>query len=203
MDKYTTEEVTKELIQSSKLPEPLHLAAMLEQTLQSPLHGKAADCLREMYAQAQAAKPTTKESSAVQPAPVQPVAFFDPQEKGFYWAKPTKVTAPLTGAVEPMPLYTTTREIVCSTGLCHYRRPQEEPFGYFRAEPFGWTDCAETDEGAMALYEHPTAQRPWVGLTVEDIIDVIHPLVMADMPDEVTDYEIARAIEAKLKEKNT
>ena len=30
---------------------------------------------------------------------------------------------------------------------------QGEPFGYFRAEPFGWTDCAEGDEGAVALYE--------------------------------------------------
>jgi hypothetical protein len=49
----------------------------------------------------------------------------------------------------------------------------------------------------------PAAQREWVGLTVEEIIDVIHPLVMADMPDEATDYEIAKAIEAKLKEKNT
>ena len=28
-----------------------------------------------------------------------------------------------------------------------------EPFGYFRVEPFGWTDCAETDEGAIALYK--------------------------------------------------
>ena len=32
----------------------------------------------------------------------------------------------------------------------------QEPFGYFRAEPFGWTDCAEADEGAVALYERPT-----------------------------------------------
>jgi hypothetical protein len=55
-----------------------------------------------------------------QPAPVQPVAFFDPQN-GFYWAKPTKVTAPLAVAVEPMPLYTTSQEFVCSTGLCHYK----------------------------------------------------------------------------------
>ena len=30
-----------------------------------------------------------------------------------------------------------------------------EPFGYFKAEPFGWRDCAETDEGAIALYEAP------------------------------------------------
>jgi len=48
---------------------------------------------------------------------------------------------------------------------------------------------------------HPP-QRTWQGLTDEEIIDVIHPLVMADMPDQATDYEIAKAIEAKLKEKN-
>jgi len=47
------------------------------------------------------------------------------------------------------------------------------------------------------------SQREWVGLTDDEIIDVIHPLVMADMSDQATDYEIARAIEAKLKEKNT
>ena len=28
-----------------------------------------------------------------------------------------------------------------------------EPFGYFRAEPFGWTACAETDDGAVPLYD--------------------------------------------------
>ena len=33
---------------------------------------------------------------------------------------------------------------------------RKEPFGYFRAEPFGWTDCAETDEGAVALYDQET-----------------------------------------------
>lgn len=32
---------------------------------------------------------------------------------------------------------------------------KQEPFGYFKAEPFGWTDCAKTDEGAIALYETP------------------------------------------------
>ena len=42
----------------------------------------------------------------------------------------------------------------------------------------------------------------WQGLTDEEIINMIHPLTMADMADEATDYEIARAIEAKLKEKN-
>jgi hypothetical protein len=36
----------------------------------------------------------------------EPIAFFDPQEKGFYWAKPTKVTAPTIVDVEPLALYT-------------------------------------------------------------------------------------------------
>jgi hypothetical protein len=35
-----------------------------------------------------------------------PIAFFDPQEKGFYWAKPTKITASTIVDVEPLPLYT-------------------------------------------------------------------------------------------------
>ena len=29
---------------------------------------------------------------------------------------------------------------------------QGEPFGHFRAEPFGWADCSEDAEGAIALY---------------------------------------------------
>jgi hypothetical protein len=28
-----------------------------------------------------------------------------------------------------------------------------EPVGYFRALPFGWEDCAATDDGAQALYD--------------------------------------------------
>ena len=39
-----------------------------------------------------------------------------------------------------------------------------EPFGYFKAEPFGWTDCAETDDGAIALYTAPPAQSVPDGL---------------------------------------
>ena len=39
-------------------------------------------------------------------APVQePVAFFYPGQ-GFYWAKPTKIIAPVTVDVKPLPLYT-------------------------------------------------------------------------------------------------
>ena len=39
--------------------------------------------------------------------------------------------------------------------LAAQNQQKPEPFGYFKAEPFGWTDCAETDEGAIALYEAP------------------------------------------------
>ena len=48
-ENYNAEEETEELIRVGKLPKPLRLAAMLEKTMQGPLHGKAADCLREMY----------------------------------------------------------------------------------------------------------------------------------------------------------
>lgn len=46
---------------------------------------------------------------------------------------------------------------------------QGEPFGYFRAEPFGWTDCPEDADGAIALYEHPAKPAQEVGLTDEDV----------------------------------
>jgi hypothetical protein len=65
---------------------------------------------------------------------------------------------------------------------------------------------AETDWEAVAAEQAMTIammkQREWVGLTDEEIADLLHPLVVADLSDEQTDYEIARAIEAKLKEKN-
>lgn len=31
-----------------------------------------------------------------------------------------------------------------------------EPFGYFRALPFGWDSCGENDEGAILLYDQET-----------------------------------------------
>ena len=48
-DQYATEEDTAELLRLGQMPKPLRLAAGLEKTMQWPLHGKAADCLREMY----------------------------------------------------------------------------------------------------------------------------------------------------------
>ncbi len=65
----------------------------------------------------------------------------------------------------------------------------------------GWKTLIPGDVCLNCEHE-AAAQRKWVGLTDEEIIDVIHPLVMTDLSDEQTDYEIAKAIEAKLKEKN-
>ena len=65
------------------------------------------------------------------------------------------------------------------------------PFGYFRAEPFGWTDCAESDEGAKPLYESPPpAQEARVPLSSKEC---------RDMLEEVDHYNFAidliRAVE--------
>ena len=78
----------------------------------------------------------------------EPVAYFDPQKGGFYWAKPTKIEAPVTVDVEPLPLYTT---------------PQTK----------GCDECGVG--GGYALYCLACAEKyvkpEWVGLTDEDNID--------------------------------
>jgi len=55
-------------------------------------------------------------------------------------------------------------------------------------------------DNATALYTHPP-QRTWVGLTDEEI-DYIYTGIEA-VHDEVDSDVLCRAIEAKLKEKNT
>jgi len=45
----------------------------------------------------------------------------------------------------------------------------------------------------VALYTAPPQRKP---LTVEEIKKLIHPIVMADLSDEMTDFEIVRVIEA-------
>lgn len=48
---YGTEADTNELLQASKQPAALRLADLLEKTSAIPLHGKAADELRRLYAE--------------------------------------------------------------------------------------------------------------------------------------------------------
>ena len=65
-----------------------------------------------------------------------------------------------------------------------------EPFGYFKAEPFGWTDCAETDDGAIALYTAPPAPSvPDGWIRAIDEAMVVHHIGIADRADS---YEVAR-----------
>ena len=66
---------------------------------------------------------------------------------------------------------------------------QKEPFGYFRAEPFGWVDCGEKDEGAVALYDQETVnalqeccdellkQRNELRTALEEVIEYLEPRV--------------------------
>lgn len=43
--------------------------------------------------------------------------------------------------------------------------PAGEPFGYFRPLPFGWEQCSEHDEGAVALFTRPAPGVPEVEST--------------------------------------
>lgn len=55
------------------------------------------------------------------------------------------------------------------------------------------------EEGKLELHAPP--QREWIGLTDEEIMNLIHDVRWQNMV--VTTHYLARAIEAKLKEKNT
>ena len=60
-----------------------------------------------------------------------------------------------------------------------------EPFGYFKAEPFGWTDCAETDDGAIALYTAPPAPiyNAPAYMATHDAWRGLEPFLGKDVPD--------------------
>jgi hypothetical protein len=64
---------------------------------------------------------------------------------------------------------------------------RQEPFGYFKAEPFGWTDCAETDEGAIALYEQPVIPQGWKLVPYDPSID------MQEQGSTASGYDLSQA----------
>ena len=78
-----------------------------------------------------------------------------------------RYTDPIEGSAQPQSyLSCVTQEDVTKMfgGIPHWEvvhtnqcitSDKEEPFGYFRAGAFSWEDCADTDEGAKALYERP------------------------------------------------
>jgi hypothetical protein len=55
-----------------------------------------------------------------------------------------------------------------------------EPFGYFRALPDGWEDCAVTDEGARALYDEDAIRTQAARIAeLEAEIADLHTTMMA------------------------
>jgi hypothetical protein len=71
-------------------------------------------------------------------------------------------------------------------------KAEQEPFGYFHNPVLdGWTDCAETDEGAIALYAAP---QPRKQLDVHEILDLMPEGVPARYDGELIAF--CRAIEA-------
>jgi len=108
----------------------------------------------------------------------EPVAYFNPQG-GFYWAKPTKVAAPITVDVEPLPLYTT---------------------------PQGCDECG--NGGGYALYclacaEKFFGNKEWIGLTEDEMFDCLVKFDPVAKRLPLGFKWFAEAIEAKLKDKNT
>ena len=76
---------------------------------------------------------------------------------------------------------------------------QAEPFGYFKAEPFGWTDCSEHDEGAIALYEKPQpTPQDEKDKQIERLKAAFH-LNMVKAYPEKSHAEITAAIEQAMK----
>jgi hypothetical protein len=138
--------------------------------------------------------------SFAKPAPVQePVAWMD-RDGDLYANEPDKNWCP-----PHYPLYTTppAQEIVCSTGLCHYRKPQQEPVAWMaeskngnvrftnigqsadQLESFGWT--------ISPLYAAPFQLQP---LTGEDVLECWKKVYEPGRREHDNATRMARAIEA-------
>ena len=83
-----------------------------------------------------------------------------------------------------------------------YEPAQQEPVAWYRDED-GIRIYYESKvwDDATPLYTSPPAQRPWVGLTHEEIEEVWYRVEASDFRDCV--HPFARAIEAALRSKNT
>lgn len=113
----------------------------------------------------------------------------------------SKQTEALREAQQPAQQCDPAEDGVCEKLDCPNHGPaqQKEPFGYFRYDLRldAWVQNREGRPGT-AFYTSPPAQRTWVGLTDEDIASL--DLSAVTVKDAISDV---RAVEAKLKEKNT
>jgi len=92
---------------------------------------------------------------------------------------------------------------VCASPKHAEQAEKQEPFGYFQyAMHFdAWVQNRDSNKG-VAFYTTPQPQREWVGLTQKELDD------LWDEHHDAYGYQLSadgyeRAIEAKLKEKNT
>ena len=79
---------------------------------------------------------------------------------------------------------------------------QQEPVAWMTKTGSVWLcKASETD---TPLYTSPPAQRTWVGLTDVEWMNIVNKnqAWFGQRPDEVA-HEVAKLVEAKLKEKNT
>ena len=179
-ENYNAEEETEELIRVGKLPKPLRLAAMLEKTMQGPLHGKAADCLREMYEALQCYEPQPQQEPAYRAV------------KTFHEGKPIYVTQPQQ---EPV-----AREPNDAELLKAFTRSNNGPNPFYRCNTCGDTEPGVREYLSNHWLKHNNTsppQRPWQGLSDEEALECWPGLAM--YADCVKFWE---NIEAKLKEKN-
>ena len=68
-----------------------------------------------------------------------------------------------------------------------------EPFGYFRAEPFGWTDCGPDDDGAKALYEWPANTQ--LTDAAPELLEVLKELAALDFGAQIMNDDDTRRID--------
>ena len=102
---------------------------------------------------------------------------------------------------------------VCGgSGVCPKEPAQQEPCKHERINDDGfggvWSFCKHchkewTNEMTVSTAEQP-AQRTWVGLTDVEWMNIVNKdqAWFGQRPDEVA-HEVAKLIEARLKEKNT
>lgn len=69
-----------------------------------------------------------------------------------------------------------------------------EPFGYFRAQSWGWEDCAQGDEGAQALYDEDAirTQAARIAELEAEVERLRKPLTAQGLHDNSKPVNIAR-----------
>lgn len=86
------------------------------------------------------------------------------------------------------------KAIIPGDGCLVCARQKAKPVAYADSRIHGWPDCFVMEPDPPHTVPLYTAPRQWVGLTEDE---------MNALVSRFARYELARAIEAKLKEKNT